>query len=121
MDKDQVAAHFRDKADIWVRTSHEGDLNHYPTADHRKRVVRRLLAKSSSSSQVLDLGCGAGHLAIALAEDGHNVTGIDQSTRMIELARERAWQTHRKLSVTVSASMRAISKIWIFPPTRSTS
>ena len=86
MDKVQVAEHFSNQADTWVQTSHEGFANHYPTADHRKRVVQRLFKQWDAPLKVLDLGCGGGHLALALAEDGHDVLGIDQSPRMIEIA-----------------------------------
>ena len=39
--------------------------------------------------QVLDAGCGEGYLARALAARGANVTGIDLSPRLIELARAK--------------------------------
>lgn len=38
---------------------------------------------------VLEVGCGAGRVAIALAARGHDVTGIDISEAMIRAARER--------------------------------
>lgn len=40
--------------------------------------------------RVLDLGCGGGHNAVALARRGAQVTGIDVSAQMIEHARARA-------------------------------
>lgn len=41
-------------------------------------------------SRVLDLGCGTGSLSVLLAGQGHRVTGVDLSPRMIELARAKA-------------------------------
>ncbi len=41
-----------------------------------------------SGKRVLDAGCGEGRFARMLAEHGARVTGIDLSTKMIELARE---------------------------------
>ncbi|MBO0515984.1 class I SAM-dependent methyltransferase, partial [Streptomyces beijiangensis] len=38
-------------------------------------------------SDVLDLGCGTGSLALLAAEQGHRVTGVDLSPEMAELAR----------------------------------
>jgi ubiquinone/menaquinone biosynthesis C-methylase UbiE len=38
----------------------------------------------------LDVGCGAGHLAELAANGGAQVTGIDLSPRLIEVAKERA-------------------------------
>jgi SAM-dependent methyltransferase len=40
--------------------------------------------------RVLDLGCGTGELALALARRGHQVTGIDISPVAIEAARAKA-------------------------------
>ena len=40
-------------------------------------------------SRVLDLGCGTGSLSVLLAGQGHRVTGVDLSPRMIELARAK--------------------------------
>lgn len=38
---------------------------------------------------VLDAGCGEGYLSRMLSKQGANVTGIDYSCRMLELARQR--------------------------------
>ena len=37
---------------------------------------------------IVDLGCGTGRIAIALAQSGHHVTGIDLSDKMLERARQ---------------------------------
>jgi ubiquinone/menaquinone biosynthesis C-methylase UbiE len=41
-------------------------------------------------ARVLDVGCGPGRHAVALAEAGLNVTGVDVSSSFLELAAERA-------------------------------
>ncbi len=43
-------------------------------------------------AKVLDVPCGAGRLALELAAWGYDVTGIDQSARLIEAARQEAEQ-----------------------------
>jgi len=43
-----------------------------------------------SAKTVLDVGCGPGRYAVAAAERGADVVGIDFSPKMLELARERA-------------------------------
>ncbi|MYS20530.1 NUDIX domain-containing protein [Streptomyces sp. DvalAA-14] len=40
-------------------------------------------------SDVLDLGCGTGSLALLAAEQGHRVTAVDRSPRMVESARRK--------------------------------
>lgn len=42
------------------------------------------------AERVLDVACGEGSFATSIAEDGFEVTGIDVSESMIELAREKA-------------------------------
>lgn len=50
--------------------------------------VDRILKDLPPGSKVLDLGCGTGSpIALYLAQQGYRVTGIDQSEKMIEIAR----------------------------------
>lgn len=39
---------------------------------------------------ILDLGCGTGGHALVLARRGYSVTGVDRSSRMVSIAREKA-------------------------------
>ncbi len=39
---------------------------------------------------VLELACGTGRLTVPLAQDGHEVVGLDASTAMLARAREKA-------------------------------
>lgn len=41
-------------------------------------------------ARILDLGCGTGSLSVLLAEQGHQVTGLDLSPRMLDRAAEKA-------------------------------
>lgn len=44
----------------------------------------------TASTRVLDLGCGTGRLATALAARGHAVVGVDPAAAMLAVARHRA-------------------------------
>src|ERR1044071_6557398 len=48
---------------------------------------RRLAAEQGGA--VLDVGCGTGRVAAAIAEDGFQVVGVDLSVAMLRLAEER--------------------------------
>ncbi|MGH2587172.1 MAG: class I SAM-dependent methyltransferase [Dehalococcoidia bacterium] len=66
---------------------------HTPETDDELRAwtrIRGLLAPVSCPSDVLDVGCGTGFLALLFAEAGHRVTGCDLSPAMIEEARRKA-------------------------------
>ena len=73
----------------WITKQEQMDAALAPVADATIK-----LAAVRPGEKVLDIGCGSGATAIALAhlvgESGH-VTGIDVSKQMIELARRRAF------------------------------
>src|SRR6266513_2164836 len=58
-------------------SSVEGDIDFY----------RRLAGETGGP--ILDVGCGTGRVAVALAADGHEVVGIDLSAPILRLAQQR--------------------------------
>jgi ubiquinone/menaquinone biosynthesis C-methylase UbiE len=46
---------------------------------------------------VLDIACGEGTFAVAMAKQGFQVTGVDQSPQMLQLSRERAERENVKV------------------------
>src|SRR5438093_10266803 len=72
-------------ADEWVR--------HADTNDYRNFfLMPRMLALLGdvAGRRILDLGCGDGGYARELARRGAVVVGVDGSTRLIDIARERS-------------------------------
>lgn len=69
----------------------------YTRGDHPIALLRAenairipWIAKNlSPASSLLDIGCGAGILTNALAEEGHSVTGIDVSEKSLDIAKSR--------------------------------
>lgn len=55
-------------------------------------IVQRLRSAPARIHRVLDIGCGAGPLTAALAVAGFDVTGIDVSAGLLEIARDRVPQ-----------------------------
>ncbi|MET9224307.1 class I SAM-dependent methyltransferase [Lentzea sp. NPDC003310] len=56
----------------------------------RDAWARLLLPLVPPASSVVDLGCGTGSLSVLLAEDGHDVHGLDLSGEMVKAARAKA-------------------------------
>jgi len=70
--------------------------NYYKTVDIENRLSHELpdivaLFKKHKVKTVLDVGCGTGDHAIALAKEGFKVTGIDRSNLMINEAKKRMY------------------------------
>jgi len=52
-----------------------------------------------NTREVLDLGCGAGRLAVELSAKGYAVTGVDKSPTMLQIARRNAGGRKVKLKL----------------------
>lgn len=71
--------------------------NHYPKYQTRNPIARwlvngfldsfRALSRATGARDVLEVGCGEGHLSAILARDGRAVRGIDISPAVIAQAR----------------------------------
>lgn len=58
--------------------------------DSEQRLIDLLIEHAPKGAHILDLGCGTGRpIAEYLASRRFNVTGVDQSTEMLQLARKR--------------------------------
>ena len=76
-----------------------------------------LLHRLPAGGRVLDLGCGAGRIAVALARRGFEVTGVDVSAPLLEVAtsiaaRERLSAHLYRARRTVAAQARRVWPTW---------
>src|ERR1035437_3460875 len=90
---DQRAAKVQDLfARIAPRYDLINDLQSFGLHRYWKRRVIRL-ARPQSGLRALDLCCGTGDLAVALARHGARVTALDFSEQMLEAAQQREPRT----------------------------
>ncbi len=94
-----------------VNEAHAWDLS-VPKSQTRREV--EFLAWSFTTfadrkvKKVLDLACGTGRLALALAEKGYDITGIDRFPKTLERARENAEKRSLRLKL-VRTSLQEIN------------
>lgn len=73
--------------------SYEASASHYTinTTDlHPKEEAQKFIARLPGGATIIDIGCGPGRDAKVFSGFGLEVTGIDFSAKMIELARQNA-------------------------------
>lgn len=76
---------WEDNAEAWTRAVREDRIASRAAATNQA-IVDRVLALAPTS--VMDIGCGEGWLARALAEHGISVTGFDAVEALVNRARE---------------------------------
>jgi SAM-dependent methyltransferase len=72
--------------------SYFAPLSRWPRAERKAMRLAR--------GRVLDVGCGAGRVALHLQERGHDVVGIDVSPLAVDVARRRGVSDARVLPIT---------------------
>jgi len=100
----EVDYYFQSSAAYWEEIYHSQRLRPL-TYQQRRDVALRWIAAVGlpASARVLDVGCGAGVLAAALATAGYAVDAIDTAPAMIEIARRRAACSEVAARLTVAA------------------
>jgi ubiquinone/menaquinone biosynthesis C-methylase UbiE len=83
-------------ADVAVENDYDGFAEAY-TAENETSLLNAYyvrpaivdLAGDVAGRRILDAGCGAGPVSVALRDRGAVVSGFDRSAKMVELARQR--------------------------------
>jgi len=77
-------------------------------SDHIERPALAALMGDITGARALDLGCGSGTHSTWLAERGAQVVGVDLSSTMLALARERAHERGIQLELCLADISRAL-------------
>ena len=68
------------------------DIDYSKWADFIEDVIKREY-KEGKPSLILDLGSGTGKMTIELAGRGYDMTGVDNSVEMLDMARNNAYES----------------------------
>ncbi len=86
-----VAEHFDSEALYWRDVYDDADVQGMIYRERRAAALALVDGLGlPRGSRILEIGCGAGSAAVALAERGHFVQAVDTVPRMIELTRRLA-------------------------------
>lgn len=95
--KGQVDELFTKTVEDWARFYNDpkpATLNAQNLVSRRRFALEMLEAKVAPGSNILDIGCGTGHLAGELMQRGYTAWGVDFSEGMVEYAREHYSRDH---------------------------
>jgi SAM-dependent methyltransferase len=87
-----------ERDDGFINASSLGPAAYFAPVRRWPKVERT--AMRLARGRVLDVGCGAGRVALELQERGHEVVGIDVAPLALEVARRRGARDVRELPVT---------------------
>lgn len=76
--------HVAERYDQWYDTAHGAIYDRL-----EKKAVDKLLKGQTGGNKLLEVGCGTGHWSRFFSAGGFEVTGIDISERMIEIAKSK--------------------------------
>lgn len=85
----------RTAVDAWARLTSDAPVGRIRASvragrDRMRALLLARLPDDCTGLRVLDAGCGAGQIAMALARRGATVTAVDLSPTLVALAQERA-------------------------------
>jgi SAM-dependent methyltransferase len=106
---DQIAYWNSAVADRWARRQAEIDAMMSPFTD---ALLGAANLGPDGPWRILDVGCGSGETTLLAAEIGHELTGLDVSTSLLDLAKARA----KKAGLGVDFFLGDASRLFIDPP-----
>jgi ubiquinone/menaquinone biosynthesis C-methylase UbiE len=103
--QENVNTHFDSTVSYWDRVYHEDDLQGRIYRLRQAAVLTYIDAIDlQRDARVLEIGCGAGHLTMQLAERELRVAAVDASPAMVELTAARASDAGFEQQVNVAVA-----------------
>src|SRR5712691_6605241 len=100
--QEQVNAYFQSQSSYWKDIYASSGVQGEIYRDRQAAVLAWIDSLAlAPGSKVLEIGCGAGFMAVALAERGFHVHAIDSTEAMVELARQHAAESGKAALISL--------------------
>ncbi len=100
--REHVNAYFREQSTFWKNIYTSSGVYAQIHQDRQAAALAWIDSlRLAPGSTVLETGCGAGFMAISLAQRGWRVRAIDSASAMIEQARQNTAQSGQALSIEI--------------------
>lgn len=73
----------------WIYEIEYGKTHPMPDVPFYREYANEQCGKNGDKGDILELGCGTGRVALALAKDGFQVAGLDLSQQMLDIFRDK--------------------------------
>src|SRR6266699_3312607 len=91
LEQERVNAYFQSQSLYWKEVYSSGGVEGKIYRERQEAALKWIESLAlKPGSRVLEIGCGAGFLAVALAQHGLRVQAIDPAEATVELARRHA-------------------------------
>jgi 2-polyprenyl-3-methyl-5-hydroxy-6-metoxy-1,4-benzoquinol methylase len=111
VDPIKVKNYFNENSESWVKDAYKHAGCNYLTPFHRVRAVKNIIKKLENIQSLLDVGCGAGHLALSIADLGIQVRGIDQNKKMIQQSQTALSRLTESNSGLLSFELKSVDQL----------
>lgn len=78
--------------------------------DFRWKNLRNMVLDYVCGKEVLDVGCGTGHMAIELKKKGYNVTAVDKDERLVEFFKSLPESNHIQIKCMDIQNLKSLGK-----------
>jgi len=100
--QEQVNAYFQSQSSYWKDIYSSSGVQGEIYRDRQAAVLAWIDSLAlAPGSKVLEIGCGAGFITVALAERGFHVHAIDSTEAMVELAHQHAAESGKAALISI--------------------
>lgn len=106
----EAEIYFVDNAKAWQNNAYLANCYNYSVPLNRLRVLKKILKGKPEIKTILDIGCGGAYLSIELSKLGYQVTALDQSPKMLDIARKNISKESQEIQKRIVLKKGSVDK-----------